>query len=408
MLPPDIPQPAALEPTLQKITESLARELACPAQPAPDWSEFEWSVARAVAAMHGVSPLLCSNSRWQGRAGWLQFLQAQRSHTARRHARIEELLRVIDAQAREAGVALVALKGAALHRLGLYQAGDRPMADIDLLVRPAQARDAGRLLVSLGHYESCVSWKERVFAPRDAHPCGELGEHSDNDIKIELHERICEKLPLRIADVSDLVFPPHPRPGLNDYPSRASLMIHLLLHAAGAMADQSLRLLHLHDIAGLASRMTAQDWRAVLESRVRIRRLWWAFPPLQLTARYFPARIPDAVLQGLAGGCPALLRRISRRRNLYDVSLSYLWVDAFPGIEWSRSMREMLAYAASRVLPGAQHRAVREHVASTDAWALRSEWLRLSIGRRVLRWMTSRPARPITVHAVHAAIAQPS
>ena len=35
--------------------------------------------------------------------------------------------------AQDAGVAIVPLKGAALHANGLYLAGDRPMADIDLL-----------------------------------------------------------------------------------------------------------------------------------------------------------------------------------------------------------------------------------------------------------------------------------
>jgi hypothetical protein len=87
-----------------------------------------------------------------------------------------------------------------------------------------------------------------------------LGEHADNYLKVELHARIAEKLPLRITDVTDSVYPRTPHPGLNAYPSNAALMIHLLIHAAGAMASRSLRLLHLHDIALVSSRMAGSDW----------------------------------------------------------------------------------------------------------------------------------------------------
>jgi len=260
----DMPEPAALDRTLRKITEVLAKQLACPTQAAPDWSEFEWIMARAVAAMHGVSPLLSRALRWQGPAGWIEFLEQQRAHTAKRHARVVELLLRLDQRAREAGVAAVALKGVALHAFGVYQAGERPMADVDLLVRPADAHRAATMLESLGYAESFKTWKERVFTPVDAQEPALLGEHSNNGVKIELHEQICERLPLRITDVTELMFPTQAQPGLNAYPSRASLMIHLLLHAAGSMAFQSLRLLHLHDLARLSSQMTQEDWDAVL------------------------------------------------------------------------------------------------------------------------------------------------
>ena len=400
------PPPTALQGTLRKITESLARELACSAQRAPDWSEFEWLIAKAVAAMHGVSPLLSKTLRWQGPPGWMAFLEGQRTHTATRHIRIAELLQRIDEHARAAGIAAVALKGAALHALGLYSVGERPMADIDLLVRPADSERMARLIESVGYSETSASFKERVFTPIVERAAGSLGEHSDNDIKIELHERICERLPWRIRDVTDCVFPALARPGVNPYPSTASLMIHLLLHAAGAMAFQALRLLHLHDLAQLSSRMTDADWDEVLAHGGRGGRLWWAFPPLHLAARYFSSCIPTRVLAVLADDCPFVLDMVSRRRTLYEVSFSYPFVDAFPGIEWAQSIREVLEYAVSRVRPGAEHIALREHVAKSEAWASQGEWPRLSQGRRIVRWVTSRPSRPVTVHAVNAALGQ--
>jgi Uncharacterised nucleotidyltransferase len=402
----EMPQPVALERILRKITETLAEELACPAQVAPDWSEFEWIVARAVSSMHGISPLLARALRWQGPAGWTGFLEEQRAHTAERHLRIDDLLLRLDQRAREAGVAAVALKGVALHAFGVYQAGDRPMADVDLLVRPVDVPRTAKMLESLGYIESLQTWKERVFTRIDEHEPAALGEHSNNGIKIELHERICEKLPLRITDVSEHVFPPQPQSGLNAYPTKASLMIHLLVHAAGAMAFQSLRLLHLHDLARLSLHMTQEDWEAVLKAGERGERPWWAFPPLNLTSRYFPSKIPAGVLTALADDCPYLLKRGARHRTLCDVSYSHLWVDAFPGMEWSQSLREVLEYVASRVRPSANHVAFRAHTAKSEAWADGGQWSRLSQGRRILQWITSRPTRPVTMHAVRAAFAQ--
>jgi hypothetical protein len=395
-----------LQASLRKVTETLAEELARPTEIAPDWSEVEWNVARAVAVMHGVSPLLSRALRWRGPPGWVKFLEEQSAHTVRRHGRIAELLRRIDQRAREEGVAAIALKGAALHAIGLYAAGERPMADIDLLVRPADTQRTARMLDSLGFYESCASWKERVFTPIDEHAPNALGEHSDNNIKIELHERICERLPWHITDVTDDVFPSRAYPGLNAYPSRASLMIHLLLHAAGSMAFQSLRLLHLHDLAALSALMTESDWDEVLAYGLSGRRLWWALPPLKLTSRYYSCRVPARVLAALGDVCPFLLERIAGHKSLYDVSYSYPWVDALPGVEWSQSIRELLEFVVSRVRPSAEHVALREQTAKTQAWAVQSQWAHLSQGRRVVRWITSRPTRPATMHAVRAALAQ--
>ena len=129
----------ALQRALQKTTEVLASELGNPTATAPAWSEAEWAVARAVAAIHGVSPLLADSLRWQGPLAWARFLAEQKAHTAQRFQRIEQLLQGMDRRAYEAGIALVPLKGAALHAMGIYTAGERPMADVDLLVREEQS-----------------------------------------------------------------------------------------------------------------------------------------------------------------------------------------------------------------------------------------------------------------------------
>jgi hypothetical protein len=250
-----------------------------------------------------------------------------------------------------------------------------------------------------------LSWKERVFTPVDDHIHGELGENAHNNVKIELHERICERLPWRITDASDLVFPQHAQSGLNAYPSKASLMIHLLFHAAGSMSTRALRLLHLNDLALLSSHMTDGDWDELISTPGR--RLWWAFPPLRLTSTYYPSTIPDRALAALADRCPNMLKRALRHKTLHDVSCSYPWVEAFPGIAWSQSLREGMEYMAGRMWPGAEHLRLREYVAEKEVSLDRSQWAHLSQGRRAVRWLMSRQTRPLTMHSVHAALDRP-
>src|SRR3546814_13507435 len=75
-----------------------------------------------------------------------------------------------DLDARAAGLAVVPLKGVALHALELYAPGERPMADIDLLVREGDAGMAVAMLQGLGYVESYAQWKHRVFKPADGQP----------------------------------------------------------------------------------------------------------------------------------------------------------------------------------------------------------------------------------------------
>lgn len=397
----------AVQAALRRTTETLASELACPTGVAPDWSESEWLVARAVASLHGVSPLLSRALRWQGPAGWVRFLGEQSTHTANRYGRIRDLLQLIDSRAREEGIPLVALKGAALHAIGLYEPGERPMADIDLLARHEDVQRTARMLEALGFYETLVTWKHRVFEPNECRAPASFGEHSNNGMKIELHSRIKEILPVHAVDVTELVWPRLPHVGLNDYPSKAALLSHLLLHAAGAMAYRALRLLQLHDISRLSARMTDADWDEFLMSAATHDETpWWAFPPLALTSRYCSS-IPQRVLVVTASACPRLLKEVCRRQTLSDVSQSRLWISAFPGIEWAQSVREMLTYARLRVAPSAEMLAVRKYLARTQPALAASSWGSMSQSRRILRWMMERPPRPDTLFAVRTALAQP-
>jgi hypothetical protein len=406
-VPVRMPPLRTVHSALRNTTEILAHELARPTQTTPNWSAFEWQVAQAVCAMHGVSAVLSGTLLWQGPAEWTQFLHEQRAQTARRYERISELLIQIDQQARIEDICLVALKGAELHSLGLYAPGERPMADVDLLVHANDGARAGRALEALGFHQALSTPRHRVFV-RDAHrKPSSLGEHGDNYLKIELHERIAELLPLRVADITDLILPSRPQGGLNAYPSKAALMIHLLLHAAGAMSIRTLRLMHLNDLARLSANMMAADWDLVLQLGKAGQDHWWALPPLLQTARYFAGVIPERVLATLSACCPRLLSWISGRRStLSDVSLSHLWIDPFPAVGWSQSPGEILRYAASRLWPGKTVLELRQQWLITEVSWSDSKWHQSSQGRRLLRGIVSRPPRVETMHTLQAALSR--
>jgi len=401
----DLPLHEPLQRILRTITERLAGDLAKSSLVAPDWSSVEWRVARAVAAIHCVSPLLAGSLRWDGPAQWRDFLAGQKAHVAARYRRIQDLLDQIDTRCREEGIAIVGLKGAALHCMGFYHAGERPMADLDLLVKAGDIARTGQVLNSLGFSESFTTWKHGVFVPKICKVHAGIGEHRENYLKIELHPRIAEKLPLRITDITDTVYPRTPHPGLNGYPSNAALMLHLLIHAAGHMAHRELRLLHLNDIALVASRMAGSDWDELVKQVENIDG-WWALPPMQLTARYYPDAVPLDVLAALSKHCPRTLRHFARHRCISDVSMSYPWIGAFPGIAWSRSCAETVEYIGGRIWPSKETRRLRDILVESEVAASETRWGRLSQRQRMLRWLTSRPLRAETLHAVRVALAQ--
>ena len=63
---------------------------------------------------------------------------------------------------------LIALKGAALHAHKIYAPGERPMADLDLLVAESDTARAAQLLTELGFHPGHLTWKHQAFEPDDA------------------------------------------------------------------------------------------------------------------------------------------------------------------------------------------------------------------------------------------------
>lgn len=409
--------PKTIEIALTQATERFAAELAEPQLQAPSWTEFEWRMARAAAVLHGVTPLLASKLRWSGPASWQSFVAEQRHQTRLRHLRIEASLQDIADRAQAQGVALVALKGSALHALGVYAAGERPMADIDLLVRAVDVGRAAEVLTSIGYVHTASTWKDQLFEPaaflgsdssiketRSPHP---FGEHAAYPVKVELHTRVAERLPVTEADLTSLMFPENPRPGINPYPSRNTLLLHLLLHASGNLSYRGLRLMHLHDIALLCASMSAKQWQELLRMCPSAKAFWWAYPPLKLLDRYQPGLVSQEVLNTFRSACPRPLRRLSDRSSLSQLSFASMSISAFPAMAWCASPRERLRYVRQRLVPSPELIDKRT-TAAAEQWAAPDPWARMSQGRRMIKWLFARPARQATMYIVQAALQSPS
>ena len=395
-----------LDGVLRTITERFAREFTNPSVAPPRWSEFEWGIARAVVTMQGMAPLLAMQNKWQGQAGWHRFLSEQRKHVAGRHRRIEDLLEQIDFRSRQKGVALLPMKGAALHAIGIYAVGDRPMADIDLLVPDRDGSTAAELLRDCGFEKSFSNRRHELFEPRfERRATTEYGEHTNNPIKIELHSAVRESLPVAEVDITQFMFPLQMKCGLNAYRSNAALMLHLLLHAANNMRAHALRYIQLIDIARLAERFEAADWNALLGMRTNHMSLWWAAAPLILTSRYFPNSVPESIVRNLSAQCPWLLRRSADRYALADVSLSNIRIYAFPGIEWCGTPGGAIRFMASRILPDREMRDEMRRFDLNEGSEVAAPWYGISQAARIARWIFSRPLRVQTLMAVRSALA---
>jgi hypothetical protein len=401
----DLPPFRVIAAALRTTTERLVREVVEPQDAPPQWNEFEWAVARAVCSMQGISGLLATRLRWREPVPFHEFLQAQRDHTLRRDELIEQQLARLHRVLADGGIGFIPLKGSALRALHLHQPGDRPQGDIDLLLHADDLAACGRILKALDYELLYSSRRHDVYVSAGRSARFHFGEHPENPLKLELHTRITEELPVETVDITASICPVFDAPGAGSYPSLAALMRHLCLHAAGSMRANAVRFLQILDIALLARRMAPADWRELLGEGEARARAWWLFPPLCLAARYVSGSVPVTVLEELRPICPRRLRERYERVSIYEVSWSNLRIPALPGHEWARSLSDILRFARSRLWPSPVARdelAAQTQVAQPHLMQVR--WYGASHAERILRWLFSHTPRVQTISSVSAAL----
>jgi len=172
--------------------------------------------------MQGMSVQVADAVRWRGPEYWQDHQREQKAQTLLRYERIAELLMQLDAAARRERVPLVALKGAALYRRGIIvQASARWAISICWCARGCNGGQ--QIIESIGYSLAFDMRRHAAFEPNGERKFVGLGEHIDNPIKIELHTRIAEPLPIAEVDITDLTLPRNAKPGINDYPFACSV-----------------------------------------------------------------------------------------------------------------------------------------------------------------------------------------
>jgi hypothetical protein len=269
-----------------------------------EWQALD-SVTNADTDSRRLFPLLCRN---------LVALDPEDPEVptlknAYRHQWVANLLRM-EALARalralgEAGIATMVLKGAALAHRHYRDLGARPMADVDVLVRPERAHDAAAALLEAG-------WRQ--FAPTELNLMLPVTHGTafkdDADMTIDLHwyamwspaiedDFWSSAEPLKVVGVPTLAQCP------------ADQLLQVCVHG---LWSYGLRLRWVPDAFAVMRSTPDLDWDRVID-RARARAVTL---PLKETLRYlhnrFGARIPASVLGSLDRTRSSVLERAANR-----------------------------------------------------------------------------------------------
>jgi hypothetical protein len=284
--------------TIHLICDTIARWLNVPEPQPPDWSPELWETFRFVCRVHGVAPFLCE--RLVG-CEWLEeatgaWLAHQFDLNQQRIARMQADLKAILALFAANDLPLLPLKGSILTVEYYGQPGWRPMADLDLLIRSQDFAHSAELLGQLGYAQTVAHWKHTEFSkPENRQVISKEGEHPDNPRGLEIHCYCRETFGGPTIDLTEVMWG-NAKPGwlLGEPAMRLkpeALWLHLLVHASYHLWQGKGRLIHLVDLAQVASQLTEP---AVFLNAVEAR---FTFPALSLWHQYFPSPVNTRLLE---------------------------------------------------------------------------------------------------------------
>ncbi len=219
-----------------------------------------------------------------------------------------ELARVLrDLEA--AGIPVIALKGAAL-ALTVYPSLDqRPMGDLDLLVRLTDREQARTVLESAGY--RYVPEQPQPFSPFDTAFTGEMAFRRGEHVLIELHWQLTPSEWLqRLCDLDTAPFWQAAQPldvdgaralQLAPYDTLLHLCVHLTVHSYGHRIGFT-------DIVRVVETYQPFPWERFLARAARFRLRAVCYYPLEACAAALGAAIPADVLAALRP--PAWQRRL--------------------------------------------------------------------------------------------------
>ncbi len=197
-----------------------------------------------------------------------QVATVQRRVARRASGQAQELARLA-ATFEDRGIAMLALKGPELAVELFADAALRWSRDLDLLVRRRDVAAAAKALVELGYEHDLPAgfrFESRLGRSWMAHGAGQLElRHPESKLLVELHWKLAHprvELPLPEALLFSGVREARLGGGVVRTLARPALAVYLCHHGS---RHRWLRLHWLLDVAGLARRYGADDWRGAAE-----------------------------------------------------------------------------------------------------------------------------------------------
>lgn len=278
------------------------------------WDKATWQAAELVVSMQGLGPCLHDalprTSIYAALPDSFRlWLAAQHEMNGERVQRLHADLVTILRQANQAGITVMPLKGSLLSIRYYASPALRPMADLDLLIRPEDESALTAILEAMGY---------RFKPPRSAHaqvrefinPDGHRivsghGDHPDNPRPVEVHVDLKKSLWPDVAayDLTDYVWAGSREAELLGervwVPAPERFLTYLATHATHHHLFQSGRFVHLLDLAYVAPEVQTLDPPDPN----------WVYPALRLAARGLPRCFAGVDQLALAQGTLPGLRR---------------------------------------------------------------------------------------------------
>ncbi len=359
------------------------------------WDDAAWAEARYAALVHGIAPLLAA--RLAGDPGWpalhpelRAYLGGQRALNAERVALMRADLAALLKAADDDGIPLLPLKGAVLVEHYYAEAALRPMADLDLLVRPEQLARLDATMARLGYHVAEETPRHRAYLRGEPTVASWDGEHPDNPRGVEVHTAVGEQLRAISYDITASIWAGAGSgsyagaPGLT--PAPVALLHHLLIHTCHNMVNRRLRLVQLYDLALVAPRLAPHDWDGLAESALGAGEARLLYAPLALAEQVFGPLAPAATREALARGTPAALCELTARLTPSEFSLCdrrevspafrIAWYK--PGAERLGALLRVAVPAPAELrqrypgLSGGLPAAYLRHAGHTATWAMRT------------------------------------
>lgn len=308
---------------LEVISATMATWLTEPCPTDPGWAPSQWQMFKKVCRVHGVAPLLHEKLR---QAAWLEpdlkaWLAEQYQFNARRlakmHQELDDILRLFQ----QNSVPVMPLKGSVLSANVYKNPAWRPMADLDILVRPDDFERSTNLLKQLGYEPEVAHWKHTEFIkPDNRTVVSKTVEHPDNPRGVELHRYCRETFAGPTVDLTGVMWDSAqfgPLRGQSVMLASPELLwLHLVIHATYHAWQGRGRLIHLVDLAYLTPQLGSLQ---PLLERVGAR---FTYPALKLLDKYFPAILEPTILANQQQRTSASFRKWVTALDL--VNTSYL------------------------------------------------------------------------------------